>query len=159
MRAARLRGKIIGPILGLIRQGTEPEKIALSIALGITLGVTPVLGSTSILCLLAAVLLRLNLPLLQLVNYFVYPLQFALLIPFIRMGEWIFAAPPLQISLAQILDLIRTDIGVAIATLWTATIYALVAWLALGSLASLMMYMLLAALLRKLADTLQMEAG
>lgn len=46
---------------------------------------------------------RLNQPAIQLVNWVVYPLQFALLIPLIRMGEWIFAARPAGISLAQIL--------------------------------------------------------
>ena len=144
MRAGFLRRRIVIPILDLLRQGITPEKIALSIALGITLGVTPVLGSTSILCFLAAVLLRLNAPAIQLVNYLVYPLQFALLIPFIRMGEWIFAARPTGISLAQIGNLIRADAWNAIATLWTATMHALVAWLAIGSLASVVIYLLLA---------------
>jgi len=158
MRAGLLRRRIIGPILDLLRQGITPEKIALSIALGLTLGVTPVLGSTSLLCLLAAVLLRLNLPAIQLVNYFVYPLQFALLVPFIRAGEWIFAAQPVRISLSQILDLIRTDTWTAIATLWTATMHALVAWFALGSLASILIYALLTPALRRLGESLRVES-
>ena len=159
MRAGFLRRRIVIPILDLLRQGITPEKIALSIALGITLGVTPVLGSTSILCFLAAVVFRLNAPAIQLVNYFVYPLQFALLIPFIRMGEWIFAARPAGISLAQIANLIRADAWNAIAVLWTATMHALVAWLAIGSLASLVIYLLLAPALRKLGAALRTEAA
>ena len=157
MRAGFFRRRIVIPILDLLRQGITPEKIALSIALGIALGVTPVLGSTSILCFLAAVVFRLNVPAIQLVNYFVYPLQVALLIPFIRMGEWIFAARPASISVAQILNLIRTDAWSAIATLWTATMHALVAWLAVGSLAALVIYLLLAPALRKLRVTLRVE--
>ena len=157
MRAGFLRRRIVIPILDLLRQGITPEKIALSIALGITLGVTPVLGSTSILCFLAAVVFRLNGPAIQLVNYFVYPLQFALLIPFIRMGEWIFAARPAGISLARIVNLIRTDAWSAIATLWTATMHALVAWLFVGSLASLVLYLLLAPALRRLSAALRAE--
>jgi uncharacterized protein (DUF2062 family) len=158
MRAGFLRRRIVIPILDLLRQGITPEKIALSIALGITLGVTPVLGSTSILCFLAAVVFRPNAPAIQLVNYFEYPLQFALLIPFIRVGEWIFAARPAGISLVQILNMIRTDVWSAIATLWTATMHALVAWLVLGSLASLVIYLLLAPVLRKLGAALRAEA-
>jgi uncharacterized protein (DUF2062 family) len=152
-----MKRRIAGPIVDLLRQGITPEKIALSIALGITLGVTPVLGSTSILCLLTAVVFRLNLPAIQMVNYFAYPLQFALLIPFIRMGEWIFAAQPIKISVAQIVNLIRADVWSAISMLWTTTIHALVAWLALGSLASLLLYVLLAPALRRLAKSV--EAG
>ncbi|HUB58966.1 MAG TPA: DUF2062 domain-containing protein, partial [Candidatus Micrarchaeia archaeon] len=49
------------PILQLLRQGVTPEKLALSIALGAALGVFPVLGTTTALCALAALLLRLNL--------------------------------------------------------------------------------------------------
>jgi uncharacterized protein (DUF2062 family) len=150
-----LRRKIVNPILDLLRQGITPEKIALSIALGFTLGVTPVLGSTSVLCFLAAVLLRLNLPVIQLVNYFVYPLQFALLVPFIRIGEWILAAPPARITLGEIVGLIRADVWNAIATLWTATIHALVAWFMLGSLASVVIYALLTPPLRRLSQSLQ----
>ena len=147
--------KIVNPILDLLRQGITPEKIALSIALGFTLGVTPALGSTTILCFLAAVLLRLNLPAIQLVNYLVYPLQFVLLVPFIRYGEWIFAAPPVRITLSEIAGLIRADVWNAIMTLWTATVHALVAWLALGSLASAVIYALVAPLLRRLSQSLR----
>jgi len=150
--------RVLHPIVNLLRQGITPEKIALSIALGIALGVTPVLGSTSILCLLTAVMLRLNLPAIQLVNYFAYPLQFALLIPFIRIGEWLFAVEPIKISLAQILNLIRADVWSAISILWTTTMHALVAWLALGSLGALLIYMLLAPALRKLARSVQVGA-
>ena len=149
-----LRRRTVNPFGDLLRQGITPEKIALSIALGLTLGVTPVLGSTSILCFFAAVLLRLNLPVIQLVNYFVYPLQFALLLPFIRVGEWILAAPPVRITVGEIVLLIRADVWNAIATLWTAIIHALVAWFMIGSLASLAIYALLTPFLRRLSQSL-----
>jgi len=158
MTASRLRRKIASPILDLLRQGITPEKIALSIALGVTLGVVPVLGSTSMLCFLAAVLLRLNLPAIQLVNYLVYPLQFALLVPFIRLGEWIFASPPAGIGLADIVGLIRADVWQAIATLWTVTMHALVAWLILGSLVSLLIYWTLTPVLRRLGEAIRTES-
>ena len=54
--------RLVRPILRLLRQGVTPEKIALSLALGAVLGVFPVLGSTTALCTLAAITLRLNLP-------------------------------------------------------------------------------------------------
>lgn len=149
--------RILIPLLDLLRQGVTPEKLALSIALGITLGVVPVLGSTSVLCLLAALLFRLNIPAIQLVNYLVYPLQFALLIPFIRAGEWIFSARPLALSAATVAGLIRSDIWTAIRLLWTATLHALVAWMAIGSLASLLLYLLLVMALKRLVPSPQME--
>jgi hypothetical protein len=153
-----LRRKIVNPVLDLLRQGITPEKIALSIALGVTLGVTPVLGSTSLLCFLAAVLFRLNLPAIQSVNYLVYPLQFVLLVPFIRIGEWIFAAQPVRITPGEIVGLIRADVWNTISTLWTSTMHALAAWLALGSVASLVIYAVLTPLLRRLGQSLRVAS-
>ncbi len=153
-RGGWFRRRIVIPILDLLREGITPEKIALSVALGFTLGVTPVLGSTSLLCLFAAALLRLNHPAIQLVNYCVYPLQFVLLVPFIRVGEWILSAPPVRITAGEIVSLIRADVWTAIATLWTATMHALMAWLLLGSVASLVIYALLVPLLRRVSNSL-----
>jgi uncharacterized protein (DUF2062 family) len=96
------------PFIHLLRQGISPEKTALTIALGIIFGVTPVLGSTTLLCTLAAILLRLNLPAIQLVNGVAYPLQFIPLIPFYRLGAWIFSASASTISLGGVTALIRT---------------------------------------------------
>jgi uncharacterized protein (DUF2062 family) len=146
--------KAVRPILALLQQGITPEKIALSIALGMMLGVTPVLGSTTILCVVAAAVLRLNLPAIQLVNYLVYPLQLALLVPFIKIGEKMFGGESFPLSLAQILDLVRADTWHAIVTLWTATMHALAAWLALGSLAVVALYFALLPALRRLGRSL-----
>ncbi len=93
---------LVRPILDLLRQGVTPEKIALSVALGAALGVFPAVGWTTALCALAAIILRLNLPTIQIVNYLVYPAQIALLVPFFRLGEKLFRAPHLPVSVPQI---------------------------------------------------------
>ena len=69
--------------------GLPPETIALVIAVGFILGVFPVLGFPTILCGLAAVILRLNLPAIQLMNQLSSPFQIALLIPLSRCGAGI----------------------------------------------------------------------
>jgi len=69
--------------------GLSPETVALILAVGLVLGVFPVYGGPTVLCGLAAVVLRVNLPALQLVNQLVTPIQFALLIPFGRLGACI----------------------------------------------------------------------
>jgi uncharacterized protein (DUF2062 family) len=148
--ATNFAHRIIQPVLNLLRQGMTPEKVALTIALGVTLGVTPIFGLASILCFLAAILLRLNGPAIQLVNYLVYPLQFVLLIPFIRLGEWIFAARPTKISVAELLRLLQHNDQTGLAALWTLTLHALVAWVALGSLAAVILYFLLIPMLRRI---------
>jgi len=146
--------RVAQPVLALLRQGTTPEKLALSCALGVALGVTPVIGSTSLLCGIAALVLRLNLPAIQLVNYLVYPLQFALLIPFLRVGEWMHAANPAPLSLTKILAMIQADVWHAIASLWTATLHALTAWLVLASIAAALLYFVLTAVFRRVQERL-----
>ena len=159
MRETFWRRRMVRPVVDLLRQGITPEKIALSIAMGIALGVTPVLGSTVLLCTLAAIVFRLNLPAIQLVNWLVYPLQLALLVPFLRIGAWMSGGKASEISVEGILELIRTDVFHAVATLWTATMHALVAWLAIGSLATGLLYLLLVPVLRRLRTQYHSAAG
>jgi len=84
--------KIIEPLKSFLTQGLSSRELALSIAFGVTLGTIPVLGMTTILCFLAAIVLRLNLPVIQFANYLVYPLQIALLVPFYYLGDLFFGA-------------------------------------------------------------------
>lgn len=148
MRATLYR-KLIQPFIDLLKQGVTPEKIALTVALGISLGVTPVIGSTTMLCTLAAVTLRLNLPAILLVNGAVYPLQLTLLVPFLRAGAWLFRVDGPKISISEIFNLIRANVWHAIATLWIATLHALVVWLLAGCAASAIVYLVLLTLLHR----------
>lgn len=141
--------KLIQPFIDLLKQGVTPEKIALTVVLGVTLGVTPVIGSTTMLCTLAAVTLRLNLPAILLINGAVYPLQLILLIPFLRAGAWMFRVDGPKLTIGQIFNLIRANMWHAITTLWVATMHALVIWLIAGCAASIVVYFILAALLRR----------
>ena len=159
MRAKLWRRKVVQPLIGLLRKGLTPEKIALSIALGVTLGVTPVLGSTALLCTLAAIVLRLNLPATQLVNWLVYPLQLALLVPLLRAGAWVFHRPLAEITLDHVFELIRTDVLHAVTMLWMATLHGLVVWFALGSVTTGLVYLLLVPVLKGLRAELQRING
>ena len=145
-----IRRKLVQPFLDLLRQGITPEKIALTIALGLALGVAPVIGSTTLLCTGAAIALRLNLPAIQLVNGIVYPLQLILIIPFLRAGAWLFGDGGVNaLTLSRVFELIRTDVGHAIVTLWTATMHALVAWVAVGSVSAALVYLTLRPVLKR----------
>ncbi|MGD9032742.1 MAG: DUF2062 domain-containing protein [Desulfobacteraceae bacterium] len=143
MIASLLENKIIRPIIALLKQGITPEKIALSLALGIVLGIFPVLGSTTLLCTLAALLFRLNLPAIQIVNVVIYPLQLAFLLPFYRAGEWLFNAQHLPISVQEIIAMIDKDVWGAILFLWDTTVHAIGAWFLVGSAMTLILYTLL----------------
>lgn len=141
--------KLLRLILELLSQGITPHKLALTIALGAVLGVTPVLGSTTVLCTLAALALGLNLPLIQLVNYLMYPLQLLLVLPFIQAGQWVFREPPLPFSISQIATLIHHGLWRALVTLWDYTLHGLVAWLVLGAITCAGIYFVLLLILKR----------
>ena len=113
-------------ILGL--RYFTPEVLALSLAFGLVLGVFPVYGIPTLLCAGAAVVLRLNFPALQLVNMLSSPLQFALFMPFHRLGVRLLPAD----HLGAVLDLeVRAIAG------WLCLCLPLGLLLYLGSLATL----------------------
>jgi uncharacterized protein (DUF2062 family) len=134
------RERWLKPIVDLLRQGITPEKIALTIALGTLIGVIPALGTTTILCSVAALTLRLNIPAIQLVNGVVYPLQLILLIPFYRLGAWMFGADASTISLSGVTALFRVGMFRAMQSLWVVTMHALVAWLVTGAVVCTVVY-------------------
>jgi uncharacterized protein (DUF2062 family) len=154
-----LQQKVVEPIINLLKQGITPERIALSIAVGVALGVFPVLGSTTVLCAVAALLLRLNLPAIQIVNWLVYPLQIVLLLPFIRMGEAIYRASPLPLNTAQLLALVRAGAWAATKQLWRSGIHAITAWTLVAPLGALVIYSVLAPLLRRARSQTEPQTG
>lgn len=151
--------RVTEPLLGILNRGVTPERIAASLSLGIVLGVFPALGTTTLLCLLASLLFRLNLPAIQLTNIAAYPLQVLLLIPFVKLGEKLFGVPPGTLSLGQVVALIEANALNAIQTLWVATMHAIVAWLAVGVPTALFLYFVFASMLRRLWESRGMELG
>lgn len=151
MKDGFIRRRVVPPVLELLKQGTTPEKISLSIAFGLTVGIFPALGWTTLLCFVAALLFRLNLPAVQLVNYFIYPLQLILLIPFIRAGEILFHSAQMALSASQMLALIKSHPMDAIKLLWVSTLHAVAAWALVAPLAIYVLYRLLCPALRHLA--------
>jgi len=144
-----LRLRIARPIMELLRQGVTPEKMALSLVLGVAIGVFPALGTTTALCALVAFVWRLNLPAIQIVNYFVYPVQLALILPFFRAGEILFGAPHLPLSAPQVVALVRASLWGSIRFLWTTTWHAMIAWCLAAPVFVALAYLLLVPILRR----------
>lgn len=147
-----LQRRVIKPLVKLLRQGVTPERLALSLALSATLAVIPAFGWSVWLCGLGAVAFGLNLPAMQVVNYFLYPAQVALLLPFFRLGEKLFRAPHLPLSISQIVSMVRADFWGAIKFLWDTTWHALVVWALLAPFAVGLIYLVLLPIFRRVAN-------
>ena len=105
------------------------ETIAFSLAVGLVLGVFPCYGAPTLLCIAAAVLFRTHAPLMHAINAATGPLQFALLLPFHRLGAALLASPRAT----------RTRSGF-IAGLWDAFAQTAVGWLLAAIPVGLLLY-------------------
>jgi uncharacterized protein (DUF2062 family) len=137
---AFLKRRIVDPVLALLRQGVTPEKIAMSLAFGLGLGIFPVLGVSTILCTVAAIVLRLNLPAIQLVNYLAAPIQIVLIIPFVRVGEHLLQLAPQPLSISEGFKLLAMGMVHAVIVLWDAIVHAALGWIAIGPLLIYVLY-------------------
>ncbi len=87
----------------------SPEKMALTCALGVVVGILPIWGVTTFICLLIAPVFRINIVMLQLIHYFVYPLQLLLIIPFIKVGTFLFGVNPMPYALTELISMFKID--------------------------------------------------
>jgi uncharacterized protein (DUF2062 family) len=115
-------------------KGVSPETMTLSVALAVLLGVFPVYGCPTLLCAAAAVILRLNLPAMQLVNLLTSPLQLALLIPFGRLGERLVPVPSSAAA--------HADLPQLAARLGTALLHAVTGWCCVAAPLGVLLYLI-----------------
>ena len=77
-----LKRKVTNPLINFLRQGLTPEMLSRTIASGLLVGTIPIPGTSTLLCTALSLGFRMNLALIQLVNYLVFPLQILLFVPF-----------------------------------------------------------------------------
>src|SRR3984885_10790660 len=135
--------RILEPLLALLRQGISPDRLALCVAIGVVVGNIPILGVSTILCVGIALAFRLNLAAIQIVQAAMAPTQLLLIIPFVRLGEWILRVPPEPVSIKQGLALLAQSAAHAIAVLWNGILHAGLAWVLVAPLAVYSIYKLL----------------
>jgi uncharacterized protein (DUF2062 family) len=138
-----LHSKIVAPLLTLMRQGMSPNRLAICVAIGIVVGNIPILGISTLLCTALALGFRLNLPAIQIVQAFMAPTQLLLIIPFVRLGEWMLQVPRQPLSIKAGLALIAQGAAHAVVVLWEAILHAGLAWLVVAPFAVLLLYRLL----------------
>ncbi len=151
VRESFWRRRVLTPILAQLRCGITPEKVALTVALGFAVGIFPLLGTTTLLCALAAYLFRLNQPIIQLVNYFAYPLQLALLLVFYRAGETLFGRPHMELSISLLMGRFRISPMQFLKDFGMIGVQGVVVWVLLAPLVVAAIYGLLLLPLRAMS--------
>jgi hypothetical protein len=124
------------PILALLRMGATPRSLAWSIAAGMLIGINPVIGSTTVLCLAAAFSLRLNVVASQIANHAMFPVELALVIPFIRLGSRVFHTAVMPLSPHLFFQAARSAPLALTRQIWLWEWHAFVLWAALSVVAA-----------------------
>lgn len=131
-RNSFFRRWIRDPLVNQLTQGVSAEKLAQSLAWACVLGIFPILGTTSVLCAIVGVRLRLNHVAMQSVNWLMYPIQIGLIIPFLKLGNYIFLGEGMTLSLVQITKLFADDFTAASINLGGLALRGMAAWLILA---------------------------
>jgi uncharacterized protein (DUF2062 family) len=147
--------RIALPILALLRRGASPEKLAWSLAAGALIGINPVIGSTTLLCLAVAFVFRLNVVASQITNHIAYPLQLILIIPFINLGSRLFHTAPMPLSAKELLHAARETPLALVRQLWLWESHALILWAVLSAVLIPILAFTLAPILRRLLARVQ----
>jgi hypothetical protein len=138
------------PIFALLRMGATPQKLAWSIAVGLLIGINPVLGSTTLLCLAVAFVFRLNIAASQIGNHIVYPLELLLVIPLMRLGSFVFHTEPIPLSPGSLFESARSNPIALTRQLWRWEWHAFIVWACIAVITVPVIAFALTPLFRKL---------
>jgi len=153
------QSRIREPLIGLLKQGIAPQRLALSVAIGIVVGNMPILGVSTVLCAAIAIGFRLNLPAIQIAQAAMAPVQIVLIIPFVRLGEWMLRAPPQPLTIKAGLALLGQGVGHAIIVLRDAILHAGFAWVVVAPAAIYALFRLLTPMFERAAEQLAARRG
>lgn len=134
-------GKRLTKWLGeFVKRGTSAKELAITITTGILLGIIPFFGVNTLLCSFIAIRWKLNLPLIIAVNYFIFPLQIILFIPFLKITTWIFHVSYLLPSYNEILGKLKKDWVTVITDFGYLNLLAVLVWLGLSIITGWFLY-------------------
>ena len=139
------------PILALLRMGTSPRALAWSIAAGIVIGINPAVGTTTLICLAAAFVFRLNVIASQIANHAMFPVELALVIPFIRLGSRVFHTAAMPLSPRVFFHAARSTPLALTRQIWLWEWHAFVLWAGIAVVAAPLVALALTPLLERMA--------
>jgi uncharacterized protein (DUF2062 family) len=147
-----------GKLRPFLVQGISPRRLAFTLSVGFVLGCIPVVGIPTCLCVVVALLLRLNQPAIQAANYAAMPFQVALIVPFARLGGKLTSRamqPSLDLSgLTSVLthsplQAVMHCSGTFLGQLSLLAAQALLAWLVVAVPVAVVMTLMLTGVLRR----------
>lgn len=113
---AWFKKKVTDPFWSYLKQGATPDKLARSGAVGLSVGICPLIGISTGICVLIVLVSRsfFHSPIMLLANFCALPVNVALILPFMRLGEVILREKHLPLSPVSLKDIIFNHPGDAL---------------------------------------------
>jgi uncharacterized protein (DUF2062 family) len=146
---------VVNPVIGLLRMGADPDKLAWSLALGLVVGVNPLLGSTTLLVLGLAAAFRLNLVASQVGNHAMYPVEILMFPVFIKLGDLLFGTQRIPLEGKALWHAAKYHPWDTTRLLWTWEWHALVVWAVFATVAMPTIALGMEPMLEKMARRVQ----
>lgn len=139
--------------LHIFKQGLSPRDLALSLTIALLISVFPILGIDAIVLTCIALPLRLNLPIMIVVNYAATPLKFLTLIPFIQFGGSVFGVDHTLLTLDSIITSFEEGFFSTLNSLTFKLICGMVGWLVFAVPVAFVTFYILKALFKIFVKT------
>ena len=146
---AWLTRRVVEPLIAQVKRGLTAEGLAAGVTVSFALAINPILGTTTVLCLLAGRLFRLNHVVMQTVNHLTYPLQILLIVPFVRLGEKLTGAEPLPLDVGLLIAEFQKSFGGFVAKFGMAYVHGMLGWLLVVPVSAALLHFTLVTLLRR----------
>lgn len=146
----KIKTNFLKAIKKIILTGTSVEKLALSVVIGILVGIVPLLGLVTGIATVIAVVLRLNMAAIQLAHYIIYPFQLILFVPFIKAGQLFFGDASAAISVMELMHMFKADFLGTMKSFWLLNLGGLLAWLMISIPTGFIMYYMFVRVFRQL---------
>jgi uncharacterized protein (DUF2062 family) len=133
--------KLRQSIVSALKQGWSPSSVCWSGAWGVTIGVFPIYGVTTVTLGAIGLIWKLNHAVLQGFNYLVSPLKLILILPYIRLGEWMFQTQnPFRLSIPEFTGRFQADPLQTLGEFGMTFVHAICGWLVSAPLWMLAIY-------------------
>ena len=144
-----LRRRVRDPLVAELRQGATPEAVSAAVVISFAIAIVPFIGVTTLLCLLAGGLFRLNHVVMQIINHSSYPLQILLIVPFVRLGETVTGARHIHLTPKAIIDEFNRSFSDFVEKFWMAYVHGMIGWVISVPLACWILHFFLRSAFRK----------
>nr|WP_315151864.1 DUF2062 domain-containing protein [uncultured Flavobacterium sp.] len=138
-------------VTALFKQGLSPMLLIQSIIVSGTLSIIPILGVTTFILTVLSIKKKLNLPIMIAISYLMWPIQILLIIPFIRVGEFIFSVPSSHHTAEEIINSFQNNFFQTLSHLSFELLCGLGGWLLTVVPVSIGTYLILFLLLKRTA--------